>query len=139
MTGKEYFENIKKTIDKRRSLNRHLSDLRANLTAVGGFDYSKDRVQSSPKNTQEEKIIKLLDAQAQYYEMIADCSQMIMEAEERLSELSAPEYAEVIRMYYLENKHYTYEIIGEKMRYSTSWVKQLMSKGLEEFEIKWLS
>jgi hypothetical protein len=139
MTAKEYFNKIRNAICGRRSLHKHLSDLEANLTAVGGFDYSKDRVQTSPRNTQEEKICEYIDTQNKYLKMMNLYANDILEAEERLNRLSKSEYAEILRYLHMNGQRLSYYEISKRMEYSEDRIKHLVSEAYTEFEERWLN
>lgn len=136
MTGREYFLRIRAKIDERESLKRLIDELLADASAVGGFDYSKPIVQSSPKNVMEMKIIELADTIEYYEKVVKKCSDEIIEAEERLSELSRPEYAEAIRYRFIYRKRRGW--IADEMGYSEKHIERCIYKGLTEFERRWL-
>lgn len=139
MTAKEYFNRIRNAIYGRRSLHKHLSDLEANLTAIGGMDYSRDRVQTSPKNTQEEKICEYIDTQNKYLKMMNQYANEILEAEERLNGLSKSEYSEILRYLHMNGQRLSYFEISKRMGYSEDRIKHLVSEAYTEFEERWLN
>ena len=59
--SKEELNNILKLNDRIQSKLRQKEELRATMTGVSGIDYSKDRVQTSPTNSIEELVIKIVD------------------------------------------------------------------------------
>ena len=136
MTGKEYFLHIKSLLDERDSLIRLVNELAADATAIGGFDYAKPVVQSSPKNVTEEKIIEIADTMAKLNCEIERSSAEVLEAEKRLTHLSRPEYAQVIRFRYIHRKRKGW--IADEMHTSERNVERLLSKGLKQFESMFL-
>lgn len=138
MTGKEYFIKIRNARDAQNSLARQVEELRAMAEAIGGFDYAKPNVQSSPTNATEERIVKLVDTLKEYEEAVIRCSQMILEAEQRISELSRTEYAQIVRLRYMDKKHHTWGWISEELGYSEIRIKEIHAEALDEFERRFL-
>jgi DNA-directed RNA polymerase sigma subunit (sigma70/sigma32) len=138
MTGKEYFIKIRNARDTQNSLARQVEELRAMTEAIGGFDYAKPNVQSSPTNATEERIVKLVDTLKEYEEAVIRCSQMILEAEQRISELSRTEYAQIVRLRYMDKKHHTWGWISEELGYSEIRIKEIHAEALDEFERRFL-
>ena len=138
MTGKEYFIGIRNARDAQNSLARQVEELRAMAEAVGGFDYDKPNVQSTPGNVQEDKVIKLVDTLREYEEAVVKFSSMVLEAENRIAELSRSEYGTVIRMRYLDKKHHTWGWISEELGYSEQRIKEVHAEAMDEFERRFL-
>ena len=138
MTGEQYFEHIASIIESRKNLARTIENLRDEATAIGGFDYSRDRVQTTPKNTMEEKVVRLADTIDKYEKTARKYADKVLEAEIRISELSKPEYGKVIRLRYLCGRH-TWGWIADEMGYSEDGAKRICKKSLKEFEERWLN
>lgn len=138
MTGREYFFMIADYRDAVVNMKKLLDELRDDATAIGGFDYAKPIVQSTPKNITEEKIIKIADISYEFADKIAEWSRQILEAEKRLVLLSRPDYARILRMRYLDTRRHSWGWIAEEMGYDEDYVKKLHGKALEEFEGKFL-
>ena len=138
MTGKEYFVGIRNARDAQNSLARQVEELRAMAETIGGFDYAKPNVQSTPGNVTEDKIIRLADTLREYEEAVMVFSQKIIEAENRIAELSRSEYGKVIRMKYLDKKHHTWGWISEELGYSEQTARRIHAEALDEFERRFL-
>ena len=138
MTGREYFERIRIMIDEKNALRREVDELTAMATAIGGFDYSKPDIQSTPGNVTEERIIKLADATALYADAISRLTDMIIEADHRLCGLSRSEYARVIRLRHLDAVRHRWGWIADEMGYAEQTAKNLSRDALTEFEKKYL-
>lgn len=136
MTGKEYFLHIKSLIDERESICRYIAELQADASAVGGFDYAKPSVQTSPRNAMEEKVIKLADQAAKFNDLAELISEEVLEAEERLSQLSRPECAQAIRYRFIFRKRIGW--IADEIGYTERQTKRIIAEGLREFEKRWL-
>ena len=136
MTAKAYFNRIKALMDNCDSLKHQVEELNADLTAIGGFDYSKPIVQTSPRNTTEDKILKLYDLISQYTDAIESCQAEIMAAESKLVCLSRPEYAKVIRLRFFgkKGKIALWGWVAEELGYSEGRTKHIFSEAMNEFE-----
>ena len=138
MTAKEYFNTIAVYRDSIERLMKHLDYLREGATAIGGFDYSKPQVQSAPKNVTEDKIIKIADAALKVSDLMARYSGMILEAEERLAQLSRYEYSKIISYRFLDTKRHSMGWIAEQLGYDEVYTRRLYGEALDEFEEKFL-
>ena len=138
MTTSDYFNDVQQAIYSRRSLQKHLADLDDQMTSSGGFNYSPDKVQTSPK-PQEERLCNMIDIKRAYEDRIVHLSKVILEAEDRLAKLSRAEYSEILRKLYMEDRRLTYFEIGQAMGYSEDWIKKLATDAFKEFEERWLN
>lgn len=137
MTTSDYFNEVQQAIYSRRSLQKHLADLNDQMTTSGGFNYSPDKVQTSPPN-KEERLCNMIDIKRTYEDRIVHLSAIIIEAEDRLAQLSRAEYSEILRKLYMEDRRLTYFEIGQVMGYSEDWIKKLATDAFKEFEERWL-
>lgn len=138
MTTSDYFNEVQQAIYSRRSLQKHLADLNDQMTTSGGFNYSPDKVQTSPPN-KEERLCNMIDIKRTYEDRIVHLSAIIIEAEDRLAQLSRAEYSEILRKLYMEDRRLTYFEIGQAMGYSEDWIKKLATDAFKEFEERWLN
>lgn len=138
MTGKQYFIRVANAIKSLEALQKRVSELKECATTIGSFDYSKEKVQTSPQNYQEEKVVKILDSIREYDSQISVYADLILEAEKRLSSLSKKQYSEVIRMKYLENERLSWDEIGDRMKYTGIGARDIHKKALTEFEERFL-
>ena len=139
MTGKEYFIHVRNVREAKESLAKHVDELRAMAEAIGGFDYAKPNIQSTPGNVTENRIIKLVDVLKKYEDVTIEWANLSLEAESRISHLSRTEYADVIRYRYLDAKRHSWGWIAEEMGYSGQRTRSIHGEALEEFERKYLS
>lgn len=137
MTTSDYFNEVQQAIYSRRSLQKHLADLNDQMTTSGGFNYSPDKVQTLPPN-KEERLCNMIDIKRTYEDRIVHLSAIIIEAEDRLAQLSRAEYSEILRKLYMEDRRLTYFEIGQAMGYSEDWIKKLATDAFKEFEERWL-
>lgn len=138
MTAKEYFNNVRNAIYGRKNLKRNLSDLEEKLPTIGSFDYGKDRVQISPRNVHEERICDYVDSQAKYMKLMQEYTELILEAEERLKQMSRSDYSEILRCLYMGEYRMTYAEVGDQLGYAEATIRNLVSEAYTEFEQLWL-
>ena len=65
LTAKQYLEQLKVIDTKINQKMEELADLMTAATSTWAIDYSKDRVQTSPQNAQENRICKYVDLDAE--------------------------------------------------------------------------
>ena len=137
MTAKEYFMHIAQVAQSRRYLARTIEELRTESSAIGGFDYAKPVVQTSPHNTLEDKAIRLVEAIDEYEKVSVQYAKEILEAEERVAQLSRPIYSRVIRLRYFNGMH-SWGWVADELGYSEIQAKRLLYSACAEFEDKFL-
>ena len=140
MTAKEYFEEIKAKMQALDFLTRRIKEAEDALTAIGGFDYSKDRVQTTPKNTMEDKIIQLEDMLSDLVDQKHEYQKAYFEMERRLTQLSQASFAQVIRLRFFgkRDRIALWGWVAEEMGYSEDWTKHLFRDAMAEFEKRFL-
>lgn len=138
MTGKQYFIKVANAIKSMESLEQKIRDLKECATLIGSFEYDKVRVQTSPKNYQEERIIKILDSVSDYDKQIAIYAALVLEAEQRLATMSRTEYADVIRIRHLQKNRLSWDEMGDILGYTGEGLRTVYRFALDEFEGKYL-
>lgn len=138
MTGKQYFVKIANAMRSMEALERKIKELKESATLIKSFDYSKEKVQTSPQNIQEEKIIKIIDIIREYDAQIAQYAESVLDAERKLATLSRTEYAEVIRLRHLQKEKLSWEDLSYQLGYESEGARTLYRNALTEFEEKYL-
>lgn len=138
MTGKQYFVKIANAMRSMEALERKIKELKESATLIKSFDYSKEKVQTSPQNIQEEKIIKIIDIIREYDAQIAQYAEFVLDAERKLATLSRTEYAEVIRLRHLQKEKLSWEDLSYQLGYESEGARTLYRNALTEFEEKYL-
>lgn len=141
MTAKEYFEEIKSKQQAIDLLSRQIREAEDDLTAIGGFDYTKPVVQSSPKNVMEEKVIELEDLLAELVAQKKQYQREYFKMERRLMQLSNAKFGQVIRLRFFgkKNRIALWGWVAEEMGYSEIRVKELYRDAMREFEERFLN
>lgn len=138
MTTKDYFYQVQNAIRSRKNLQKLLPDLDEQMSAIGSFEYDKEKVQTTPQNARELKVCEYIDIKTKYIEQINRCARLIIEAEERLNGMSKPEYAEILRLQYMSETRAVYSEIAQIMDYSEDYVRRINTEASREFEEKYL-
>lgn len=140
MTAKDYFEEMKAKMQAIDFLVRRIREAEDDLTAIGGFDYTKPVVQSSPKNVMEEKVIELEDLLAELVAQKKQYQREYFKMERRLMQLSNAKFGQVIRLRFFgkKNRIALWGWVAEEMGYSEIRVKELYRDAMKEFEERFL-
>lgn len=139
MTAKEYFERIKSIKIGIAKLEQRIREETDDLTAIGGFDYSRPVVQSSPRNAMEEKVLRLHTSIEKLVDLKNEWIKEYEAAERQLRKLSKAEYGQVIRLRYLTKiRRPKWGWVAEEMEISEVYARKIHQKALEEFEKKFL-
>ena len=125
--NKEELNNILKLNDRIQSKIRQKEELRATMTGVSGIDYSKDRVQTSPTNSIEELVIKIVDFEEEITRDIDKLVDMKREACNSINRVDGI-YGTILEMRYLECMRW--EEIAYRLGYSIQHVYRLHGQAL---------
>lgn len=138
MTAKDYLREIRKIdllIDQKIT---EYDALRSGRSYVGGMDYAKDRVQTSPEGTGFARLSdKLTDLQREIDREIDEWSDTRHERINQIQRLARPEYVDILFRRYV--KYQSFESISSELRYSYNYVCNLHGEALREFEKKVLN
>lgn len=126
---KEELKNIKYLNERINSKLRQLEELKAMKGAVCGIDYSKDKIQTSPSNSQEDLIIKIVDLENAIKKDIDKLTEMKNKAREEINKLQGI-YATILELKYLENMDW--EEIADRLNYSKESLHRKHRRALKE-------
>ena len=100
---KEELKEIRFLDERINSKLRQLEELKAMKGAVCGIDYSRDKIQTSPSNSQEDLIIKITDLELEINKDIDKLVDMKNKAREEINRLSGVHGA-ILELRYIECK-----------------------------------
>lgn len=134
MNAKEYLQNLKRLDTVIEQKIKELDNLKIMSTSIGSFDYSKERVQTSPDADAPfvktvEKICILQDEINREIDQFVDKKHRIIN---QIQELSNPKYIDVLFRRYVEYK--SFETIAVEMDLSYQYVIEIHGYALQEFE-----
>ena len=118
LTAKQYLDQLRVIDTKINQKMEELADLMTAATSTGAIDYSKDRVQTSPQNAQENRICKYVDLDA--------------EINREIQELNVDYYIKILFKVYVQYK--TVKDAANEIGLSYQYVRDLHKKALEAFE-----
>ncbi len=134
MKAKEYLKQLQRLDTVINQKIKELSDLRLRLTSVGGVEYSKERVQTSP--SVDAAFAKLLERIADLEEEInAEIDRFIDEKHKIINQiqgLKKSKYIEILYKHYVEFKRL--EIVAVEMNFTYQYVIELHGYALKDFQ-----
>ena len=132
LTAKEYLEQVKKKDARIDNLIKDKEALRDKLYSVGGFDYSKERVQASPDQDKFGTIYALIDEKEdEITRKIDELINFKMKVTDMINDLSDERYIAVLHKKYVQFR--SWEYIAIEMGYNTRYVQQLNGQALLQF------
>ena len=103
MTAKEYLREIRKYRNSKRRLQRKIKELNEDLYTIGGFDYSRDRVQNdTPKDLISDKVMRLIDLQRKYERSVIVYNEELALRENQIMSLDKESHREILGAIYLD-------------------------------------
>lgn len=141
MTAKEYLNNLRKLKRRLNNKKRQCENIRENIEFLRGIDYSKDKVQTSAKDSMSETMATLLDLEHEVEEEIQRYTDQYNETVNRINSMSRKEYIDILTMRYLEDDYRKrkFEYIACEIDYSYDRTCHMHGEALQEFERKYLS
>lgn len=139
MEAKEYLRQLKRLETVINQKLKELEDLKAMSTGIGGFDYSKERVQASP--SQEAPFVKTIsritdlnDEINREIDEFVDKKHLIIN---QIHGLENTIYIQLLHKHYVEYKKL--KDIAKEMNFSCDYIKHLHRHALKDFEDKILN
>lgn len=135
MTPKKYLSQLEEYSDKMEIVKDAVIKLRTDIAGVKAVDYSKDRVQSSPSNVQENMIAELIEKEAELDQLFVHYKYMIAKITNEILGLPMSFYSKLLYKRYVEFKRL--ELIAVEMNYSYDFIRHEHGKALQAFERKY--
>lgn len=133
MRAKEYLSQIKRIDLKIGQRITQLQEMRDKLHIIGSFDYSKDRVQSSPESGNKQ-IEELVDFERELIDLIGREQQMKDRIISEIQQLENPIHVDLLFRRYVQCQ--SFERISCDMGYVYNYTLNLHGMALQEFESK---
>ena len=139
MKAKEYLQQLQRLDTMINQKIKELGDLRLMSQSVGGIDYSKERVQSSPSGDAPfvKPICRIIDLEA---EINAEIDRFVDEKHKIINQIQGlknSDYISLLFKRYVEFK--SLERICVEMNFSYDYIKHLHGYALKDFEDKILN
>lgn len=132
LTAKQYLDQLRVIDTKINQKMEELADLMTAATSTGAIDYSKDRVQTSPQNAQENRICKYVDLDAEINREIDEFVDIKHRVTKEIQELNVDYYIKILFKVYVQYK--TVKDAANEIGLSYQYVRDLHKKALEVFE-----
>ncbi len=132
LTAKQYLDQLRVIDTKINQKMEELADLMTAATSTGAIDYSKDRVQTSPQNAQENRICKYVDLDAEINREIDEFIDIKHRVTKEIQELNVDYYIKILFKVYVQYK--TVKDAANEIGLSYQYVRDLHKKALKAFE-----
>lgn len=132
LTAKQYLDQLRVIDTKINQKMEELADLMTAATSTGAIDYSKDRVQTSPQNAQENRICKYVDLDAEINREIDEFVDIKHRVTKEIQELNVDYYIKILFKVYVQYK--TVKDVANEIGLSYQYVRDLHKKALKAFE-----
>lgn len=132
LTAKQYLDQLRVIDTKINQKMEELADLMTAATSTGAIDYSKDRVQTSPQNAQENRICKYVDLDAEINKEIDEFVDIKHRVTKEIQELNIDYYIKILFKVYVQYK--TVKDTANEIGLSYQYVRDLHKKALKAFE-----
>lgn len=135
MKVKEYLQQLKRLDTVINQKIKELGDLRSMSTSTGGFDYSKERVQSSPSGDASfvKPVLRMIELEQ---EINAEIDRFVDEKHEIINQIQAlqnPKHIDILYKHYVEFKRL--EIVAVEMNFTYQYIVELHGTALKEFQL----
>ena len=132
LTAKQYLDQLRVIDTKINQKTEELADLMTAATSTRAIDYSKDRVQTSPQNAQENRICKYVDLDAEINREIDEFVDIKHRVTKEIQELNVDYYIKILFKVYVQFK--TVKDAANEIGLSYQYVRDLHKKALKAFE-----
>ena len=130
---KEYLKRYKRAKQRIEAITTELENIRLE-TLPGGIDYSRDKIQSSPNNSQmDDYVIKVEALVAKLNKLKSDSIDICTEILNVISSIDDDTYQAVLHRRYILLQ--SWEEISGSMHYSMQWVLLKHGEALAELQI----
>ena len=139
MKAKDYLKRLECFDTIIRQKQQEITELRLTASSTGGFDYSKERVQSSPSGGApfERPVLKIIELEQQ---INAEIDRFVDKKHKIINEIQSLNNSDYINLLYKRYVEYkSLEQICVEMNFSYDYIKHLHGYALKIFEDKILN
>lgn len=139
MTAKEYLQQLHRADVIIEQKMQEREELRARLSSIGSFDYSKDRVQTSPPGNAayESSILRIVELENDINRRVDAYLYLKHKIIGEIHELENPDHIMILYKRYVEDK--SLGCICTETYRSYNYIRHLHGCALKEFEDKILN
>lgn len=135
MKAKEYLQQLQRLDTMINQKIKELGDLRLMSQSVGGIDYSKERVQSSPSGDAPfvKPVLRMIELEQ---EINAEIDRFVDEKHEIINQIQAlqnQKHIDILYKHYVEFKRL--KIVAVEMNFTYQYIVELHGTALKEFQL----
>ena len=135
MKAKEYLQQLQRLDTMINQKIKELGDLRLMSQSVGGIDYSKERVQSSPSGDAPfvKPVLRMIELEQ---EINAEIDRFVDEKHEIINQIQAlqnQKHIDILYKHYVEFKRL--EIVAVEMNFTYQYIVELHGTAFKEFQL----
>nr|DAO87965.1 MAG TPA: Protein of unknown function (DUF1492) [Caudoviricetes sp.] len=137
MRAKEYLQQLRRLDTVIDQKIKELDDLKVKSTCIGGFDYSKERVQTSPSGDAPyaKTVHRMIDLNEKINRDIDDFVDRKHKIINEIQSLENTKHIQILFKKYVEYK--SFEQISVEMNYTYQYIVLLHGYALKEFSQKY--
>ena len=137
MRAKEYLQQLRRLDTVIDQKIKELDDLKVKSTCIGGFDYSKERVQTSPSSDAPyvKTVSRMIDLNEEINRDIDDFVDRKHKIINEIQSLENTKHIQILFKKYVEYK--TFEQISVEMNYTYQYIVLLHGYALKGFSQKY--
>lgn len=135
MTAKDYLKGV--AIYQRRidTAKRAIAKMEDNMTYLKGISYERDKVQTSPKDSMPDMVIKKIEKETSLVAAIRKYNGIICETVDKINSLENADYISILYLRYIEGR--SMEEISVDISLSYYRTCHLHGDALQAFENKY--
>lgn len=135
VTAKQFLKQAYRLDELILSNQEELMKLKEMSTSIGSFDYSKDRVQTSPSGDAPytNQIIKIIELENEIQSEIDKMTELKKAIRNAINQVENPDEKLLLRNRYLNFK--TWNEIGSEMHYSLRTIHRIHQSALDNFVV----
>lgn len=132
MTAKRYLSQALFLRLMIRRCEEQLGEIRSRAESVGGINYDKISVQSSPHNVMENFVIQLERAENKQLELLSEYYSTYANIQAQINAIEPEIYRQILAFRYLDGMKL--ERIADILSYSDVYVRKLHGRALQAFD-----
>lgn len=143
MTAKEYLSEVSSMRYRVKHIKRKIADFEEEMSVNGAIRYDKERVQTSLTNSQEDKIINLVDLKIEYIKEKIRLEEEELYRLRQVDDMTNRIGSTILRLRFFDLgqgfRLHTLGWIADEMGYTEDYIKHQYTDALAEFEKLYLS
>lgn len=135
MNAREYLSEIRHIKNELRICRTQAKNCHISYSSLTGIDYSRDIVQSSPRNALEEAAWRMLEQEQGIAKELQELTTDLNHRLQLIKNLDDGRFSDILFKIYYENKNL--KRISNESGYKIGYIKNLHADALKAFESKY--